>query len=114
MAECNYDANGMRAVRKVGAMNGQEVKQYVYGTGGQLLTEYGGTVTTGTRYLVADHMGSTRMVVDDTARVRLRRWLSRILIHRTGCKFRTRIMMRLGTRRRWADTRLCRMRRTGW
>lgn len=62
MAEYDYDANGMRVVRK----EGLTARQYLYGLSGQLLSEYGGAVSGGgTKYLLADHLGSTRMVVDN-------------------------------------------------
>jgi RHS repeat-associated protein len=54
-----YDAEGQRVKATVGGT--QTV--YVYDATGQLAAEYGGTVTaSGTQYLTADHLGSTRLV----------------------------------------------------
>jgi YD repeat-containing protein len=52
-----YDGEGRR-VKKGGTA-------YVYDAFGQLAAEYGGTSSlSGTRYLTADHLGSTRLVTD--------------------------------------------------
>ena len=58
-----YDGEGRRVRKMVGGSSGI-VTTYVYNVSGQLLAEYGGTApdTPGTRYLTADHLGSTRVV----------------------------------------------------
>jgi RHS repeat-associated protein len=55
-----YDAEGRRVKRTA---NGVTVS-YVYDGMGELAAEYGGTPVAGPRYLVADHLGSTRLVLD--------------------------------------------------
>jgi RHS repeat-associated protein len=57
VTEYSYDGEGRR-VKKGGTT-------YVYDAFGQLAAEYGGTnPLSGTRYLTADHLGSTRLVTD--------------------------------------------------
>jgi YD repeat-containing protein len=57
VTEYAYDGEGRR-VKKGGTT-------YVYDAFGQLAAEYGGTnPLSGTRYLTADHLGSTRLVTD--------------------------------------------------
>jgi YD repeat-containing protein len=57
VTEYAYDGEGRR-VKKGGTT-------YVYDAFGQLAAEYGGAnPLTGTRYLTADHLGSTRLVTD--------------------------------------------------
>jgi RHS repeat-associated protein len=54
-----YDGDG----RRVSKTDGSTTTYYVYDAAGQLMAEYGGTpATSGTQYLTADHLGSTRMV----------------------------------------------------
>ena len=43
---------------------------YVYEVGGELAAEYGGTAVAGDEYVVTDHLGSTRLVVDGTGAVK--------------------------------------------
>ncbi len=56
-----YDGSGNR-VQKV---NGPSTTNYVYSADGQVAAEYSSAslVATGTQYLTADHLGSTRLVV---------------------------------------------------
>lgn len=55
-----YDAEGRRVKR---VANGQAT-YYVYAADGQLMAEYGGApAEAGTRYLVTDHLGSTRLLL---------------------------------------------------
>src|ERR1017187_6728634 len=58
----SYDGEGRRVVSN--GLNGQTV--FVYDAQGDLVAEYGiiGPPSTGTKYLTADHLGSTRMVTD--------------------------------------------------
>ncbi|MFN0100996.1 MAG: RHS repeat domain-containing protein [Bryobacteraceae bacterium] len=61
-ATYTYDAGGRRVKREVG---GSPTVYYVYGAGGELMAEYGGAAdAVATKYLVTDHLGSTRMVLD--------------------------------------------------
>ena len=55
-----YDGDGRRIQKTVGTTN----TWYVYDTGGQLAAEYsdGPVTVNGTQYLMADHLGSTRLV----------------------------------------------------
>ena len=56
-----YDGEGRRVVVKTGSKK----TIYVYDATGQLAAEYGDTPTeTGLQYMVADHLGSTRLVKD--------------------------------------------------
>jgi RHS repeat-associated protein len=62
LAKFEYDGEGRR-VRKIA---GGVTTVFAYDGGGELIAEYGGTVAAGTpqrQYLVADHLGSTRMIV---------------------------------------------------
>jgi RHS repeat-associated protein len=61
-ASYEYDGHGRRVKRTVGTAT----TYYVYDASGQLMAEYGGTTAGagGTQYLVADHLGSTRLVLD--------------------------------------------------
>lgn|GEM_PF-2333896 len=45
---------------------------YVYDALGRLVTEYGSSAANGTRYLTADHLGSTRLVTDAAGAVKER------------------------------------------
>jgi RHS repeat-associated protein len=57
----DYDAEGRRVRRTVGSTT----TYYVYGADGQLMAEYGGTPNpVGTQYLVPDHLGSTRLILN--------------------------------------------------
>ena len=57
-----YDGDGRRVKKQTGTGT---PTVYVYDAGGQLAAEYGGSnAASGTQYLVQDHLGSTRMVVD--------------------------------------------------
>jgi YD repeat-containing protein len=61
VATYDYDAEGRRVRRTVGATT----TYYVYGADGQLMAEYGGTPNpVGTQYLVPDHLGSTRLILN--------------------------------------------------
>ncbi len=65
-----YDGEGRRVKRTVGAL----ATVYVYDAMGRLAAEYGGSNTaTGTQYLTADHLGSTRLVTNGTGGVVERR-----------------------------------------
>jgi len=55
-----YDGNGKR-VEKLKADGSSTI--YVYDGGGNLAAEYGGQASSGTEYLIADPLGSTRMVI---------------------------------------------------
>ena len=55
-----YDGEGRRVKKTVGSTT----TAFVYDADGQLMQEYGGTSTAATRYLVQDHLGSTRVVTD--------------------------------------------------
>ena len=58
-----YDGDGRRVKKQVGTAT---PTVYVYDASGELAAEYGGAGTvSGTLYLVQDHLGSTRMVVDN-------------------------------------------------
>jgi RHS repeat-associated protein len=59
-AQYAYDGDGRR-VKKV---SGGVTTVYVYNAQGELAAEYGATTDTGTSYLTADHLGSTRLVTD--------------------------------------------------
>ena len=57
-----YDGDGRRVKKQVGT--GMPTV-YVYDASGELAAEYGGAAAmSGTQYVVQDHLGSTRMVVD--------------------------------------------------
>jgi RHS repeat-associated protein len=60
-----YDGNGKR-VEKLKADGSSTI--YVYDGGGNLAAEYGGqTASSGTEYVIADPLGSTRMVISGSA-----------------------------------------------
>jgi YD repeat-containing protein len=64
-----YDGDGRRVQKTVGSA----VTNYVYDSGGQLAAEYGTSATfAGTDYLMADALGSTRVVLDATGSVKER------------------------------------------
>jgi len=61
-----YDGEG----RRVSKMSGSEMEIYVYDARGRLAAEYGGTSeVTGTHYVTADHLGSTRVITDSSKAV---------------------------------------------
>jgi RHS repeat-associated protein len=61
-----YDGDGRR-VQKTGPTG---TVTYVYDAGGNLAAEYGGTAAaSGTQYLTADHLGSTRLVTNASGAV---------------------------------------------
>ncbi len=61
--EVKYDGEGKRVLRTVGGVQ----TRYVYDAFGDLAAEYTtGSVSGGTKYLVTDHLGSTRLVLDAT------------------------------------------------
>jgi RHS repeat-associated protein len=63
LGEYEYDAEGRRVKR---IANGA-ITYYVYDARGLLMAEYGGAaLTSGTRYVVTDHLGSTRLLLDET------------------------------------------------
>jgi RHS repeat-associated protein len=55
-----YDGEGRRVLKTVGTV----VTQYLYDGVGELVAEYGGAAATGTNYLTADWLGTTRMVTN--------------------------------------------------
>ena len=65
VARYDYDGEGRR-VRKTETAGNPVTTVYVHDAGGNLIAEYaqGGTTETGSRYLTADHLGSTRLVTD--------------------------------------------------
>jgi RHS repeat-associated protein len=63
-----YDGDGRRVQKTVGS----STTTFVYDGTGQLTAEYGPSTTTGTEYLVADMLGSTRLVLDGTGAVKER------------------------------------------
>ncbi len=66
IAAYGYDGNGRRVTKTVAGTT----TFYVYGSGGQLLAEYGGASgVNGTVYQTEDHLGSTRAVTDASGRV---------------------------------------------
>ena len=62
----SYDGEGRRVQKVVGGSGGITTT-YVYNVGGQLVAEYTNPwrQETGTRYLTADHLGSTRVVTGE-------------------------------------------------
>ena len=73
-----YDGEGRRVMKLVcpsgvgqctTTTNGANVTVYVYDAAGKLAVEYGPQGDAGTRYLTADHLGSTRVVVDGSGAV---------------------------------------------
>jgi len=63
LGEYEYDAEGRRVKR---IANGATT-YYVYDARGLLMAEYGGgALTSGERYVVTDHLGSTRLLLDET------------------------------------------------
>jgi len=67
-ASYTYDSDGRRITK---AVAGASPTIYVYDPNGQLAAEYGTPTDTdsGTRYLTADALGSTRLVADSTATI---------------------------------------------
>jgi RHS repeat-associated protein len=63
-----YDGEGRRVQKTVGSTT----TTYVYDAMGQLAAEYGVPADTGTDYLTADHLGSTRLVVSAAGDVKKR------------------------------------------
>ena len=56
-----YDGEG----RRVGKVSGAVTQVFVYDARGQLAAEYGGSVeVSGTHYVTADHLGTTRVITD--------------------------------------------------
>src|SRR2546421_1102958 len=53
----SYDGDGRRVMKNVGGA----ITTYVYDAQGQLAAEYGAATDSGTSYLTADHLGSTRL-----------------------------------------------------
>ncbi|MBX9604460.1 MAG: hypothetical protein K2X35_25900 [Bryobacteraceae bacterium] len=62
----SYDGEGRRVRKEVG---GQATTVFVYDAFGQLAAEYGPADGIGVRYLTVDHLGSTRMVTDQSGAV---------------------------------------------
>jgi len=61
-----YDGEG----RRVGKVSSGVMEIFVYDARGRLAAEYGGTSeVTGTHYLTADHLGSTRVITDSSKAV---------------------------------------------
>jgi RHS repeat-associated protein len=62
-----YDGEGLRIKKKAGNVT----TVFVYDAGKQLMAEYevGGTPVSGTKYLVADQLGSTRLLLDGSGAV---------------------------------------------
>jgi hypothetical protein len=61
-----YDGEG----RRVGKVSSGVMEIFVYDARGQLAAEYGGTSeVTGTHYLTVDHLGSTRVITDESKAV---------------------------------------------
>jgi RHS repeat-associated protein len=61
-----YDGEG----RRVGKVNGAVTQVFVYDARGQLAAEYGGSPeVTGTHYVTADHLGTTRVITDSSKAV---------------------------------------------
>jgi YD repeat-containing protein len=56
----SYDGDGRRVMKNVGGT----ITTYVYDAQGQLAAEYGPATDSGTSYLTADHLGSTRLLTD--------------------------------------------------
>jgi RHS repeat-associated protein len=60
-----YDGNGQRVQKYDSSSPSTTTVTYAYDASGQLATESGGTsAASGTQYLTADHLGSTRLVTD--------------------------------------------------
>jgi RHS repeat-associated protein len=55
-----YDGDGRRMQKTVGTA----VTVYVYDASGEVAAEYGSATDTGTAYLTADHLGSTRLMAN--------------------------------------------------
>jgi RHS repeat-associated protein len=75
-----YDGEGRRVTKLVcpsgvaqaqctASLNGANLTVYAYDAHGKLAAEYGPQADAGTRYLMSDHLGSTRAVVDGTGAV---------------------------------------------
>ena len=64
-----YDGQGRRVRRALGAAS----TTFVYDAFGKLIADYGGPGPTGTSFLTADHLGTTRLVTDANGGVRSRR-----------------------------------------
>ena len=63
-----------RRVKAVTAGANAGTTIYVYDAAGQLAAEYGPDADTGTQFVTADHLGSTRLITDSTgAPVRVQR-----------------------------------------
>jgi RHS repeat-associated protein len=62
-ATFTYDGDGRRVAKSTFA----GTTYYVYSPSRELISEYGGTSFTGTEYLLYDHLGSTRLVVNGSA-----------------------------------------------
>jgi RHS repeat-associated protein len=78
VTQYTYDGSGQRVVKAVctsGAnpctalVTGARVTTYVYDAQGNLAAEYGLPTDSGTKYLIADALGSTRLTVDGTGNV---------------------------------------------
>jgi RHS repeat-associated protein len=62
IASYGYNGEGQRVRKTVG-----NTAYYVYGLDGEVAQEYSGAFDTGgTRYVIADHLGSTRMTLDES------------------------------------------------
>jgi RHS repeat-associated protein len=69
-----YDGDGRRVTKLIcpstsactAATIGANLTVYAYDAQGQLAAEYGPSADTGTRYLTADHLGSTRVITDSS------------------------------------------------
>ena len=69
--ECWYDGNGRRVLKE----GPGGVESYVYNAAGQVIAEYTTETTgleTGLRWMMTDHLGSTRLVLDEAGGIKQR------------------------------------------